>query len=258
MVFTKDELQQELREFMVGLARSAERVFGPSRGGALLGHSDRGAWEIGPSEAMLDDAWLWQAVLTMYDYGIEGRPHPSFGANGDVGNIYGEAEMFLLGLDSLTLFLEEDEVHIPRLAQRTVRTAMARHLLDGGERYIARDEDEMTGYLSFAEVALLADMDERSVRNAANPKLPDALMTKSFGRRSMIAIEDARRWLPSRKGFVPTQGAAAEPQLTATQLASLAVPYEIVARVSESARDANMSTADFLAQLLDKHLGEAQ
>ena len=32
------------------------------------------------------------------------------------------------------------------------------------------------GYLTLAEVALLANMDERSVRNAANPKLPDPLM----------------------------------------------------------------------------------
>lgn len=258
MVFTKDELKQELRDFMVGLARSAERVFGPSGGGALLGHAGRCAWDIEPSEALLDDASLWQAVLTMYDYGIEGRPHPSFGANGDVGNRYGEAELFLLGLDSLTLFLEEDDVRLPKLSQRTVRTAIARHLLDGGERYITRNEDEMAGYLSFAEVALLADMDERSVRNAANPKLPEALVTKNFGRRSMIAIEDARRWLTSRKGFVPTQGAPAEPQITAPQLSSLTVPYEIVARVSESARDADLSTADFLAQLLDKHQGEVR
>lgn len=258
MVFTKDELKQELREFMVGLARSTERVFGSGCAGALLGHPVRGAWDIEPSEALLDEAWLWQAVLTMYDYGIEGRIHPSFGAGGDVGNHYGEAEMFLLGPDSLKLFLEEDGVRAPTLAQRTVRTAMARHLLDGGERYITRDEDEMAGYLSFAEVALLADMDERSVRNAANPKLSDALVTKNFGRRSMIAIEDARRWLSSRKGFLPTQGTRAEPQRPAPQLSTLTVPYEIVSRVSESARDANLSTADFLAQLLDKHQGDAQ
>lgn len=258
MVFTKDELKQELRGFMVGLARSAERVFGAGCGGALLGLPGRGAWDVEPAEAQLDNAWLWQAVLTMYDYGIEGRPHPSFGAGGDVGNHYGEAELFLLGLDSLALFLEEDEVHMPTLAQRTVRTAMARHLLDGGERYITRDEDEMAGYLSFAEVALLADMDERSVRNAANPKLPDALVTKTFGRRSMIAIEDARRWLSSRKGFVPTQGTPAEAPDTAPELSSLTVPHEIVARVSESARSANLSTAEFLAQLLDKHQGDVR
>jgi hypothetical protein len=132
---------------------------------------------------------------------------------------------------------------------------MARHLLDGGERYITRDEDEMAGYLSFAEVALLADMDERSVRNAANPKLPDALVTKTFGRRSMIAIEDARRWLSSRKGFVPTQGAPVQAPNTSPDLSSLTVPHEIVSRVSESARSANLSTVEFLTQLLDKHQG---
>lgn len=255
MVFTKEELKQELREFMVGWARSAERLFGGGRSGGLLGFPERTAWHVEPAEAMLDDAHLWRSVLTMYDYGIEGRRHPSFGADGDVANQYGEAEMFLLGLNSLALFLEEDEVRWPKLAQRTVRTAMARHILDGGERYITREEDEVGGYLSFGEIALLADMDERSVRNAANPRLPDALVTKSIGRRSMIALEDARRWLAGRKAFVPTQGAAPGVALAAApQEAYLTVPGEIATRLSEAARSANLSPADFLAQLLDRQV----
>ena len=49
MVFTKDELKQELRGFMVGLARSAERVFGAGCGGALLGLPGRGAWDVEPA-----------------------------------------------------------------------------------------------------------------------------------------------------------------------------------------------------------------
>ena len=261
MIFGKDELKRELREFMVGWTRSVERVFGVGSGGALLGFPGRSAWDVEPDEAVLEDASLWQSVLTMYDYGIQGQPHPSFGADGHVGNIYGEAEMFLLGLDSLSLFLEEDDVRIPALARRTVRTAMARHLLDGGERYITREDDEVGDYLSIAEIALLADMDERSVRNAANPKLPDALVTTNIGRRSMIAIEDARRWLSGRKGFVPTQGtvpADAPDAPAAPQLSSLAVPHELAARVSESAQSANLSPGEFLAQLLDKHQGAAQ
>ena len=252
MTFTKDELKQELRSFMVGLACSAERVFGSGRGGALLGHPGHWAHQIDPTEAQLDDAWLWQSVLTMYDYGIEGRPHPAFGAGGDLGNQYGEAELFLLGLDSLALFLEEDEVTSPRLSKRTVRTAIARHLLDGGERYATRDEDERVGYLSFAEVALLADMDERSVRNAANPKQADALVTKSFGRRTMIHIDDARKWLAGRKGFVPTQSVAVGPAPEARKWSELSVPYPLLARLHDQAETAGIPTWELLERLLDQ------
>ena len=159
----------------------------------------------------------------------------------------------------MRLYMEEDDGRWPKLAIRTVQTAVARHVLHGGLRYTAfNDEQEPGGYLTFHELSLLADMDERSVRNAANPKLQEPLVTKNFGRRTLIAIDDARRWLAGRKGFVPTQGAPAEPQIAAPQLSTLTVPYEIVARVSESANAANMSTADFLANLLDKHQGDAQ
>ena len=48
-------------------------------------------------------------------------------------------------------------------------------------------------------------MDERSVRNAANPKLPNHLMTEPVGRRSLVRPKEARRWLALRKGFIPTR-----------------------------------------------------
>lgn len=60
-------------------------------------------------------------------------------------------------------------------------------------------------HLTIAETALLANMDERSVRNAANPKLPDPLKTQQFGKRSLIDLKEARQWLAGRKGFIPTK-----------------------------------------------------
>jgi hypothetical protein len=167
--------------------------------------------------------------------------------------------MFLLGLDSLAPFLEEDQVRTPRLAQRTARIAVARHLLDGGERYTVRDEDEMAGYLSFAEVALLADMDERSVRNAANPKQADALVTKNFGRRTMIHVDDARKWLAGRKGFVPTQAVTVVPAPEASKWSELSVPYPLLARLHEKADTAGIPTWELLEKLLDQSpAGSAQ
>jgi len=252
MTSTREDIQAELRDFMVGFACSMERVYGQGRGGALLGNPGQSAEDVEPTLAKLDDAWLWQAVLTMYEYGINGQPHDSFGKNGDIGNMYGEAEMFLLGLDSLKLFMEEDEVRWPRLSIITVKTAVARHILDGGERYITRDDDEMAGYLSFSEVALLADMDERSVRNAANPKLTDALATKNFGRRTMIHIDDARQWLAARKGFVPTKGVAPEPLPDETNWSTLNLPYPLLARIEEEAMARGIPSWELLVRKLDQ------
>ena len=252
MAFTKDELKEELREFMCGFADSIERVYGSGKAGALLGHPGISSHDVDPTAAKLDDAWLWQAVLTMYDYGIGAMAHPSFGKDGDVGNMYGEAELFLLGLSSLELFLEEDDVRWPRLARLTTRAAIARHVLDGGERYIVREDDEMSGYLSFAELALLADMDERSVRNAANPKLADALVTKNFGRRSMIHVDDARKWLVGRKGFIPTQGVSAEPVSEGTRWSELSLPYPLVSRINEQAEAAGIPSWELLERFLDQ------
>jgi hypothetical protein len=99
---------------------------------------------------------------------------------------------------------------------RAVQTAVARMVLDGGERYtdFAVSEHGLGngdwGYLTLSEVALLANMDERSVRNAANPKLPDPLKTEAMGKRSLVKPEEARRWLAGRKGFIPTSKGATD------------------------------------------------
>ena len=61
------------------------------------------------------------------------------------------------------------------------------------------------GFLTLSHVALLANMDEKSVRNAANPKSKDPLKTFSHGSRTYVNAEDAKDWLSRRRGFKPTE-----------------------------------------------------
>lgn len=252
--FSKEDVQLELREFMLGFARSVQRMYGPKSGGALVGHPGTSAWDVEPQDAKIEGSSLWMTVLRMYDYGIQGiRP-----ANGiaDVDGPEADAEMFFLALKGewMKLYLEEDEVRWPKWSMRTVQTAIARMVLDGGQRYtVAGDDGAPSGYLTISEVALLADMDERSVRNAANPKLPEPLVTKNFGRRTLVDILDARRWLAGRKGFVPTKDFVPPPEPAGPDFAEVLLPYHVQSRLDHFANKASVPRWELLTQLLDQH-----
>lgn len=144
--------------------------------------------------------------MRMYEYGVEGRVFDGLGdGDGSLDPDAQDAMLFLTGLHGLTPFLEEDEVPVPHKAIRAVEMACTRHVLDGGERFYSIDEDaQWSDCLSIAEIALLADMDVKSVRNATSEKAADRLHTQLTGKRSQVPLEEARRWLAGRKGFVPS------------------------------------------------------
>lgn len=61
-------------------------------------------------------------------------------------------------------------------------------------------------YLTLVELALLAGMSNiRSVRNAQFSK-SDPLSFIKEGAQVLITVEEARRWLQGRNGFIPTKG----------------------------------------------------
>jgi hypothetical protein len=106
-------------------------------------------------------------------------------------------------------------------------------------------------YLTLFEVALLANMDERSVRNAANPKLPDPLKTNQVGKRSLVNPEEARRWLAGRKGFIQTkqcEGIVAQrpPEY------DLELSEELVKIIEREAKKAGLSFGKYLTKALIK------
>lgn len=64
---------------------------------------------------------------------------------------------------------------------------------------------DLSDALSFRELALLAHLDERTVRNAASSKGEDRLPTYRSGGRAYIAPDAARAWLSRRPDFKPTE-----------------------------------------------------
>ena len=201
MRFTKTEMQEELSNFLALFGDQVAALFGVRAP----------AWAT--TDAVRASP-IWATVDEMYDYGIDGLPIPT--SSGSAGSVIGrhvEVERFLHAMSTLAmkLYLDAQGNSPPRLAILAAQCATARIVLDGAERRTDYATDVFGpgrgdfGYLTLAEVALLADMDERSVRNAANPKLPNPLNTQPVGRRSLVRPEEARRWLAGRKGFVPTK-----------------------------------------------------
>lgn len=201
MRFTKAKMQDELSKFLTLFSGQVSALYGASDSAWIA----KDAVEASP---------IWETVNEMYDYGVNGIPLPiSPGSAGSVIGRHIEVERFLHALNTLPmkLYLDGHGNTPPHLAILAAQCAAARLVLDGADRRTDYAIDEFGpgsgdfGYLTLAEVALLADMDERSVRNAANPKLPNPLMTESVGRRSLVRPEEARRWLATRKGFVATK-----------------------------------------------------
>lgn len=197
MVITKQEVMEQLEAFLQGYLDSIGRVYG--RALPL------------PDTVQADQSPLWQTVSHMYDYGVLGQRGDltHLGAGELLNADFSDAEMFLLGAagDAMQLLLQEDSVPAPTLALRVARMAVARHVLEGGQRDTCFEGCPVEGYLTIAEVALLADMDERSVRNAASGQAP-TLATENIEKRTFVPIAEARRWLAGRKGFVPAGGGA--------------------------------------------------
>jgi len=259
MAYTKEETVNELREFMHGFAYSIARLYSNDVVAPMLGLPNADAYAASFKDCNFDETSLWRAVTKMYDYGVMGINNGGIGLpQGSVEDCYADTEMFFVGLPGMDLYLGEDNVFIPRRAIRAAQTAVARHVLEGGERWTFVDTSEnedmgvgMTNQLSIKEVAYLADLDERSVRNACNPKLAGHLETVAVGKRTMVEPEAAKRWLSTRKGYVPlrrtSQAESSPPVLPA--LATLELPEQLLVQLNAKAAEASLSLNEYLAKL---------
>jgi hypothetical protein len=190
-MFTKQEMMSELRKHMLDRAIDVELWFGPGMGGVLIGDRNRDPLSVDdPSTVCFEHTEIWHKFSALYDYAVNGVKH-------EEGTPFGDKFGDTIG---------NDLTRLPDLVFGTVCLAEARHILDGGNGDMLTT-DAPKGYLSLRHLAWLADMEERSVRNAANPKLPDALVTEQYDKRTVISLVEARRWLADRKGFVPTRAA---------------------------------------------------
>lgn len=246
MKFTKSEMQHELLKFM--------SLFG-QHVSALYGARDL-AWA---NEDAITHSPVWRAMGELYDYGVMGIPTGDLVPGNRINGIHAHVEMFLRALDTARakIFLEAGENEAPRRCLFTVQIAVARMVLDGGERYTDYGASEHgilqgdTGYLTFSEIAILANMDERSVRNAANPKLSNSLKTELKGVRSLVNIEEAGRWLAGRKGFTASKLYAGSAVKRAPEF-DIHIKPEQAMHIEQKAQEAGVSFEEYFNALLLK------
>lgn len=156
--------------------------------------------ELSLHDIDLDQFPIGRIVMAMYDYGFEQR-YPIGVQMHEFKAEIEHVEDFVLNLQSeyIGLFMH-DAVYmgsagdanwgaLPSLYQSTA----ARLNLDMGET------------LSLREIAILAGMNEKSVRNALTAVGEAQLRICSFGSIELVDNDEARRWLSLRRGFVPTQ-----------------------------------------------------
>ncbi len=195
-MFSKKAMEDELIDFIDAYLQSTQRMFRVDALGDATQHP------------------IFLVCSSVYDFAFMGarskNPHfQHLGNGGVIDGSVADAEMFLLGQERpnvfMKLFQQEDDVQMPLMAAKTVQAAVARHVLYGGERYTTPEEFEgVADCLSFQDIALLADMDEKSIRNAANPRNKDPLITTVSGKRTWIEPDNALTWLMKRRGFVPS------------------------------------------------------
>ena len=139
----------------------------------------------------------------MYDYAFAGedpRCHwDNF--NNQIGDYLGYAELADAFEESCVcsgIGGNEYAAHI-----LVLNTADARTCID---RYRLEPEENSTECLSIHQLALLAQMQETTVRNYANPKHPDTFETfKGNSGNTLVHVKEAIRWLENKPKYKPTR-----------------------------------------------------
>lgn len=86
--------------------------------------------------------------------------------------------------------------------------ANARNILEGGESFFPYTSDDSNkidevGALTVHQMALLAGMEDMTIRTAISRKGPNQLKAFKDDRRTLIKIEDAKEWLTTKGRYVP-------------------------------------------------------
>ena len=106
------------------------------------------------------------------------------------------------------------EMALPKGLEHLLLHALVRARLDLDTHPKFADEEALPmflsgedncGYLTLKEIAVLGQMSERAVRNAAQPAAADRLQTRKEQTQTVVDATEALRWLKGRRGFIATR-----------------------------------------------------
>lgn len=234
--FSREEMHAELRMALYQTLRSIAFLSREKIALRLIGTTDKAThgqganWLLSPESAPEDfdfDPKEWEIVETMdrlYDYAINGEARVPLHQMADETE-YTFAAAYIYDFANAHLIDDINNGEGPNVQKclHVAQLGAARVALDGGERYFHFGRPTSFTGLSIREVALLAGMEESSVRNASVKGKAGALKTFQDDGNTLVTCEDALEWLKGRKGFVPTsyRDKLGEIDLTVHSFASL-------------------------------------
>lgn len=169
-------------------------------------------------DALLDGEFT--TVLTTkacYEYAINGKLQPAKtdaeaeSLSHDWKSLANLTLAARYGIEFFSPDVEGEDVGVPVYLEQLFFHAILRARLD--QDTLPDLDEEMlpgplrggnSGHLNLKEIAVLAQMDEKSVRNATQPTAPDRLLTRKEGTRTVVDSHEALRWLKCRRNFKPT------------------------------------------------------
>lgn len=218
--FSKAEMMEEFREVVYQFARSASYCLAPESGYSLLFDRKPKSFDdvlhfMNPEvnsrtydePFSIDRFQATRSIEQFYDYGLLGircmPPVDRGGANEwtfAYGMVWDASNSFLI---SESCNGDPVQAHKCLYAGKAF---FARLVLDGGDRtYLYGDEGAPSDMLTISEVAILAGLDDRTVRNATSKSAANRLETTVVDSNIFIPREAAKAWLGTKRGFIPTR-----------------------------------------------------
>lgn len=217
--FTKAEMLEELREIVYQYARGVSFALAPEDGYRLLfgknpyNEEDRNRF-MNPevNAATFDQPFsiehygATRSIEQFYDYGLLGIRNICPASITDATEwtfAYG-----LLQDTANSILISEasnGEYVTATKCLHAAKAFFARLVLNGNERVYLPGINCPEGMLAISEVAILAELDERTVRNATSKNVANRLETKVVESSIYIPRESALAWLQSKRGFIQTR-----------------------------------------------------
>ncbi len=199
-ISTTEQLEQLETEIKTGLKVIIFAL------GIFQDGSNRGLY-TGEEDIPIDDYFMISSFFgSLFEYAIQGYARDGSLEGHDMWDI----EAFI---DIAGPAMEAYDASRPYLCEQVYCAALARHKIDcymgiaihpingSGSKLIPGFKEEV---LTIKEVSLLANMNEKSVRNATHSTKSERLQTIKIGTRIYVKPDDALLWLNKRRGFVPT------------------------------------------------------
>lgn len=228
--FTVDQLKEDICTIVLLELRKLDHLFGDSSGWESLGIAEEdvpAAWrnpsysaqEIGLTFDKVEDTAFADIMLDHFDHGFLAlRGTRSETMDWDSAHTYIAAYLIDLGK---SVYVEEWEGEgVPDLQEaigrclHTVKISNARRALEGHEPFCnkfsassASSEDATNrNELSIAQLAMLAGVEEVSLRSSISRKTPPLLTIEKDDRRTFIKSDVARQWLKAKGRYLPVRG----------------------------------------------------